>query len=176
MNWYKELKAKSEKKCAFIAALMPKSFYKKYSHIEDLGDDLHMTILYIEDFEDQDGDRDKILKAVKRVASKYYPIKCKTTALGVMGNDSKTFVVNMNVENGAEFYSDLVKEVEKEWHEFEREYDFLPHVSLNYQKGEKEFSSEEFKDFSWTIDKIAVSFNHDDSTREWVELKGEKSG
>jgi hypothetical protein len=92
--------------------------------------------------------------------------------MGVMNDGDNTMVVNVNVENGAEFYSNLVNVVEEEWRDFDREYDFLPHVSLKYNNDRKIVNVNELKDFSWTIDKISITFNKDDDTQEWFKLEG----
>jgi 2'-5' RNA ligase len=75
MNWYKI----ANKKCVFVAAWMPPSFYEKYKHIQNLNENLHMTLLYIVDFEDEDGDREAILRAIKKITSNTSPVNYHLT-------------------------------------------------------------------------------------------------
>jgi len=169
LNWYEKF---ANKKGVFIAAWLPSSFYKRYKHMNDLNDNLHMTILYIEDFADQEGDRNQILKAIEKVTKDTAPVKCEIAELGIMNDSDNTMVVNVNVTDGAAFYANLVEAIEKDWREFKREYDFLPHISLKYDNNRETVKCDELKDFSWTINKISATFNRDDESQEWFKLMG----
>jgi len=144
----------------FIASILPKKVRGLYNHIKNLYDNIHMTILYLEEGINTSNDREKVLEAVRKVCKDFKHIKCRLTEIGIMDNGENTMVANVTVMNGAEFYSKLLNSIQNKFNtEFKRKYDFLPHVSLKYENKSK--NTVNIKNFKWTINNIIVSFGED---------------
>lgn len=147
----------------FIASILPKKIKESYKHIKNLDDDIHMTILYLEEGINTSEDREKVLEVVKKVCKEFQPIKCQLTEIGIMDNEENTMVANVTVMNGAEFYSKLLNSIQNKLNiKLKRKYDFLPHVSLKFKnKSKKTVNIKDLRNFKWTINNVDVSFGED---------------
>jgi len=68
----------------------------------------------------------------------------------------------------------LIESINNHWHEFERRYNFLPHVTLRYINQEDEAKIDELRRYSWTADEIIVQFKTGGKKHKF-KLKGKKS-
>jgi len=144
----------------FIAIWLPIEARKMFDHIDDLLDDLHMTVVFITGGIDSILKRRQVLDAVEEVCGRTPPIDCKLTELGIMGNEEKTLVANVTVMDGSKFYSDLIDTIQKKiGKDVERTYDFLPHVSL--KEGGEPANIKDLRKFGWTAREVTVQFEMD---------------
>lgn len=143
---------------AFIAFWLPRNARPVMRHIDDLDDDLHMTVVFITEGVETPADRVLILRAVQEVSEKYGPRKCKFTELGMMRNGDNTLVANINIDKGAEFYADLVRSIGVHWKEFDRKYDFVPHCSIKYNNPEGVANMKDLRSYKWDADELVVQF------------------
>jgi len=156
----------------FIAIWLPREARKALDHIEDLADDLHMTVVYITEGIDSVPARRQVLDAVEEVCKRTRPIDCKLTEMGVMGNEEKTLVANVTVMDGSKFYTDLIDTIERKiGRKVERDYDFLPHVSVREKSGDGEADIKDLRKFGWTANQITVQFG-DDTIKHRFSLTG----
>jgi len=142
----------------FIALPFPLALREKLSHISNLEDDLHITILYLKDQVYTQKDRDCAIDALEAVTRKYGPLKCAIQGIGMMGEDN-SLIVNINIERGAEFYVDLLREVENRMGPVNRNYDFIPHMTLKYKNPEQKISAEDLKKIRWTQYEVLINFS-----------------
>jgi 2'-5' RNA ligase len=164
MSWLKLAKLDStklaeEKGKAFICFYLPPDVKKKLKHLDNVDKQLHMTVLYIESGADKKSDKEDILNAVESVCSQTDPIKYEFAEIGCMGNDENSLVFNVNAMGAAEFYSKLVEEIECSWKEFDRKYDFLPHVTIQYEYDADNIDLDDFKKAKWTCDEVTIEFD-----------------
>lgn len=156
----------------FIATWLPASAKAVLSHIDDLADDMHLTFLYVTSGVDTPAKRKKALNAIGRVCQKTEPLKCVLTEMGIMKNEAHTLVANVNITGGSQFYASLVDEIEEAiGHELERDYDFLPHVTVQ-KKSNGEASIKDLRKFRWTADEITVQFGPNGAKRFSFKLEG----
>lgn len=155
--WYAQA---SKNKDMFIAFLLPKGLSAKLKHIDDLDDDLHMTLFYVEDVDASE--RKDVLAAVESVCSKHEALKCKFVEIGMMGNGAMgvgSMVVNVEAKGLTKFYVDLLEEIEERLgRELGRKYDLIPHVTLRYENDDPAVKIEDLRKVSWTADELMVQF------------------
>ncbi len=145
----------------FIHLQLPNTVRKRFNHISNLDQDIHMTLVYVPGKKLEEEQKKDIVKAVQEVAKKYKKIKCKFTGIGALDNGDDTVVALVNCKDGAEIYTDLVKALESVIGEFDRKYDFLPHVTLKYE-GNGKANLKDLKPFSWTNKELGVKFSDDE--------------
>lgn len=152
--WYRTASPNKE---MFIAFPLPKELSKKLKHIDDLDEDLHMTLFYVDDVDASE--RKDVLAAVESVCSKYEALKCKFVEIGMMGNGSNTLVANVEAKGLTKLYVDLLDEIEERLgRELDRKYDLIPHCTLRYDNEEDSVSIKELRKVSWTADELMVQF------------------
>jgi 2'-5' RNA ligase len=157
----------------FVATWLPAEARQKLRHIDGLADDLHMTVLYVTEGIDTPVKRRQVLDAIEEVCARTPPIKCALTEVGVMGNDVKTLVANVTVMGGSCFYADLIETIEKKvGHHLERDYDFLPHVTLLEKTAGGTADIKDLRKYRWTADEITVQFGGDGFKKFNYELTG----
>lgn len=146
----------------FIANYLPQDRFKEcFNHIKNLDDDIHMTLLYVENGINEK-EREKILKAIEKICKEFKPMQCKTTALSMMGNETNSLVENINVIEGSKFYSRIVDEIEKTINKkIKRKYGFLPHITLKIENNNKTLNIKDHREFKWIMNKIYVQFSEE---------------
>lgn len=170
--WYSYCLKSDKKDNLFIASWLPLKIRGKLKHIDNLDKNLHMTILYAENFVNKK-DHDKIIKSVKDICKNTKPIECQLSEVGIMGNGENTHVMNVTVHGGAEFYSNLVNAIEQATgNEMNLKFDFLPHVTINFSSDEKTINIDDLRKIKWTIDYITVQFGGHKSKKYKVILGG----
>ena len=155
--WYREAKRRMANidgdGRVYVANWLPDGARQRLKHIDGLTDDLHMTILYATEGIDTPVKRRQVLDAIEEVCARTPPIKCGLTEVGVMGNKVKTLVANATVMGGSCFYADLIETIERKvGHHLERDYDFLPHVTLKEQTEEGTADVKDLRKYRWTAD------------------------
>lgn len=165
--WYSTA---SKNKEMFIAFPLPKELSKRLKHIDDLDDDLHMTLFYVEDIEAED--RDEVLKSVEITCAEQKPLSCKFVEIGMMGNGSNTLVANVEALGLTQFYVNLLSGLQA-WlgRDIDRKYDLIPHVTLRYDNPESSVSMDDLRKVSWTADELMVQFGRGNK-RYLFPLKG----
>ena len=155
----------------FISTWLPKNIYNHLDNINDLDDNLHMTIIYSKNKIKNSRDRKKVIDSVKEVCEKTNPIKCEFAEIGIMGNDEKSKVINITAHGGAKFYSDLVENIEKKLNKkLKLDYDFLPHVTTNIKDNNKTVNIDNLIKFKWDIKEITVQFGDEKSKKYRFKL------
>ena len=172
--WYSQAYKKDEIEgdgSLFIATWLPKEAYVALDHINNLDDDLHMTIIYSDNSVNSPVERQKVLDAVEYVCSVTQPIKCQLTEIGIMGNEENSKVINITVDGGAKFYSDLVKKIENILDKgLKLDYDFLPHCTVNFKSKSKTINIDDLRKFKWKMEEITVQFGDDKSKKYKFKL------
>lgn len=171
--WLKMAKSDASSNTAFICFWLPKSVESVMCHIDGLDKNLHMTLLYLESGVDTEKDRKMILESVEEVSSRFSPLKCKFEELGMMKNGDNSLVANINIEQGAELYTDLVDTISNKWKHFDRKYNFLPHCTLKYENKDKTIDLSDLRKFEWKSDEISVQFSKNGKKHKF-KLNGEK--
>jgi len=155
----------------FVAFPFPKVLRSQLSHIMDLEDDLHITVLYAKDQIFTEKDRECAIAALEAVTRKYGPMKCKIQGIGMMGKDN-SMVVNINIDRGAEFYVDLLREMEDRLGSINRAYDFIPHMTLRYKLPDPGVVMiEDLKKIQWTQNEVLINFSRQGKQKR-MRLKG----
>lgn len=175
--WYREARRRMSNIAGdgriFVATWLPAEARQKLRHIDGLVDDLHMTVLYVTEGIDTPVKRRQVLDAIEEVCARTPPIKCGLTEVGVMGNDIKTLVANVTVMGGSCFYADLIETIEKKvGHHLDRDYDFLPHVTLLEKASGGTADIKDLRKYRWTADEVTVQFGGDGSRRFQYGLTG----
>lgn len=156
---------------AFIATWLPKNIYKKFKHIDGLNNDLHVSFLSITKGINTNTKKEQIKDAVSQVCARNKPMKSSFQEVGVMGNEKNTLVANVNIDDGAKFYSDLVETIEKMIGEkIQIDYDFLPHVTLK-SESDGNVNVNDLRKYKWTIDKIIVQFGGPDGEKHEFKIE-----
>jgi len=166
-----EKTAQGTEKEIFICFWLPRSVEGKFDHLHSIEDDLHMTLVYVPDAEPTEEQKKKLLKEISKIAKGYNYVKCKFTGFGTMksnGSKEPTDVVLIDSVDGSKIHDELVKVVEEAYKPWEREYGYLPHVSLRY-KGKGKVDLKDFRPFSWKAKHISVKFS--DKEAYAVEMK-----
>jgi 2'-5' RNA ligase len=154
----------------FIAFLLPKQISGRLNHIDDLDDDLHLTLIYVQDVDPSE--RNTVLEAVESVCSKQEPLNCKFVEIGMMGNGSNTLVANVEAMGMSRFYVDLLDEIEERLgRELDRKYDLIPHCTLRYDNDEAEARMSDLRKVSWKANELMVQFGRGNK-RHLFPLKG----
>lgn len=164
MSWLKLAKIDSDKLAeekgkAFICFYLPSEVKKTLKHLDNVDKQLHMTLVYIESGVNKKSDRENILKAVKSVCGQTEPIKCEFAEIGCMGNDTNSLVFNVNALGAAQFYANLIEAIEVWWEDFNKKYDFLPHVTIQYEYDADSIELDDLKKTKWTCDEVTIEFD-----------------
>lgn len=176
--WYRMAKKESAVDLSgdgrvFISVSLPRSARSSFDHIDDLAEDLHMTIVYMTDGIDSPTERRQVLDAVEEVCKRTSPLDCKLTEMGIMGNDDKTLVANVTVMDGSKFYADLIETIEKKiGRDVKRDYDFLPHISLRKKSDGGLANIKDLRKFRWKTNRISVQFGDENSKKHMFDLDG----
>jgi len=155
----------------FIYLDLPKSVRKRFNHISNLDQDLHMTLICQKDTKLTPDEKKKVVKAIQKVAKQYKKIKCKFTGLGTFDNGDNTVAALVNCIEGSEVYQKCLEAVESVMGEVDRKFGYLPHVTLKYE-GTGKANLKDLKPFSWTAKELCCKFSEDDLYR--ITLKSGK--
>lgn len=170
--WYSYSKKMDGDGSLFIATWLPERIQQMFHHISGLDDDLHMTVLYIEEGIDSAEDRQMVLDITKKICERFPPLSCKLTEIGIMGNNDNSLVANVTVMDGARFYSELLGEIEAGLEkDLKRKYDFLPHVTFKIKNRNQTANIKDLKKPSWLAREITVQFSPEDD-KKFFKLKG----
>lgn len=157
----------------FVANWLPTEARERLGHIRGLTDGLHMTILYVTGGIDTPVIRRQVLDAIEEVCTRTPPLKCNLSEVGVMGNDVKTLVANVTVMGGSCFYADLIETIERKvGHHLERDYDFLPHVTLREKTDDGTADVKDLRKYRWTAREVTVQFGGERSKKHTFALAG----
>ena len=145
----------------FICLEVPSKAEKAYEHIKGLEDDLHVTVIFVPDATTTDEKQQQILQAISKVAKEFDGVECEFTGLGNFDNGDDTYVAFVNIPDGAKLNTMLEDAVKKVYGDWEKDYGFIPHVTLKY-KGDGTSDIDDLRNVKWTAKKLRVQF--DDSS------------
>jgi death-on-curing family protein len=151
----------------FVCLWLPKEVEERFDHIHGLEDELHMTVAYAATSKLSEDNKQAVLNSLSKVAKDYSKIKCKFTGIAALRSPERPIVALINVQDGAEFHLDIINAIKKTIGEWDKKYDFIPHVTLQTCTNGRS-KLKDLKRFSWTAHTIGVAFN--DTEKYLIDL------
>lgn len=111
----------------------------------------HTTLIYLED-EIEGKDRQRVIEDISNLLKNYENPLCKWSGVATFDNEDKSRVILINFENGAELYSEVLN-ILSNYTSVEREYDFIPHMTID-----KDLSIDKLPEYEWKPSSLFIEF------------------
>ena len=117
-------------------------------------DNAHTTLVYCKNSVEESS-RQKVIEDISKLLKDYEKPECSFGGTAIFDNDDKSRVILINFENGAELYSRVI-EVLSKYIEISKDYDFIPHMTIN-----KTLDIDELPEYKWKPNCIYIEFEKD---------------
>ena len=111
----------------------------------------HTTLIYLKD-EIEGKDRQRVIEDISNLLKNYDSSLCKWTGVATFDNEDKSRVILVNFENGAKLYSEVL-DILSNYIDIDREFDFIPHMTI-----EKSVDIKELPEYEWKTNSLFIEF------------------